>query len=48
MFRLTGRLLRHISKLVGIQWQLRGGEIIAQERGAVIVANHQSMFDILG
>ncbi|XP_046668864.1 1-acyl-sn-glycerol-3-phosphate acyltransferase alpha-like isoform X2 [Homalodisca vitripennis] len=45
---LTGYLLRHISKLVGIQWELRRRDILEVERGAVIVANHQSMFDILG
>lgn len=47
-FRTAGYVLRHISKIVGIKWELRRGEILQEERGAVIVANHQSMFDILG
>lgn len=41
-------ILKHISKVVGIRWELRRGEILREERGAVIVSNHQSMFDILG
>lgn len=41
-------ILKHISKVVGIRWELRRGEILQEERGAVIVSNHQSMFDILG
>nr|CAD7400196.1 unnamed protein product [Timema cristinae] len=42
------KLLKHVTKLIGITWELRNGEILAEERGAVIVANHQSMIDILG
>lgn len=48
VYRIAGELLKHISKLVGIQWELRGGDILRVERGAVIVANHQSCIDILG
>ncbi|XP_075226806.1 1-acyl-sn-glycerol-3-phosphate acyltransferase beta-like isoform X3 [Lycorma delicatula] len=46
--RLAGSFLKYITKLVGITWELRNGEILRVERGAVIVSNHQSMFDILG
>ncbi|XP_067000215.2 1-acyl-sn-glycerol-3-phosphate acyltransferase alpha isoform X1 [Anabrus simplex] len=44
----VSKLLRHVSWLVGIKYELRGGEHLAEERGGVIVANHQSMLDILG
>nr|CAD7442814.1 unnamed protein product [Timema bartmani] len=40
------KLLKHVTKLIGITWELRNGEILAEERGAVIVANHQRMFNI--
>lgn len=41
-------LLKHVTKVLGITWELRGGEHLAADRGCVIVANHQSMLDILG
>jgi 1-acyl-sn-glycerol-3-phosphate acyltransferase len=33
---------------MGITWELRGGQHLAEERGCVIAANHQSILDILG
>ncbi|XP_021929074.1 1-acyl-sn-glycerol-3-phosphate acyltransferase alpha-like isoform X2 [Zootermopsis nevadensis] len=44
----TSYILRHVTKVLGIKWDLRGGEHLAEDRGCVIVANHQSMLDILG
>jgi len=46
--RLTGGVLKHLTKNIGIKWELRGGEILRVERGAIIAANHQSILDILG
>ncbi|XP_054270187.1 1-acyl-sn-glycerol-3-phosphate acyltransferase alpha-like isoform X2 [Macrosteles quadrilineatus] len=45
---ITSYFMRHISKLLKIKWELRGGDILEVERGAVIVANHQTMLDVLG
>lgn len=47
-FRLTHPFAVQISKAVGIKWELRGKEILAEDRVAVVAMNHQSMFDILG
>jgi 1-acyl-sn-glycerol-3-phosphate acyltransferase len=47
-FRYTSYILKHVTKVLGITWELRGREQLAAERGCVIVANHQSMLDILG
>ncbi|CAH0600617.1 unnamed protein product [Chrysodeixis includens] len=41
-------LLKHVTKLYGLQWHLKDGHILAEDRGAVIVSNHQSSLDILG
>ncbi|XP_068628808.1 1-acyl-sn-glycerol-3-phosphate acyltransferase alpha-like [Battus philenor] len=41
-------ILKHVTKLYGINWELRGREILSEDRGAIIVSNHQSSFDILG
>ncbi|GLH06328.1 1-acyl-sn-glycerol-3-phosphate acyltransferase [Gryllus bimaculatus] len=41
--------LRHVTKLMGISWELRGGHNLTEEQGGgVVVSNHQSMLDILG
>ena len=47
-FRYTSYLLKHVTKVLGITWELRGREHLAEDRGCVIVANHQSILDILG
>jgi 1-acyl-sn-glycerol-3-phosphate acyltransferase len=41
-------LLKHVTKVLGITWELRGREHLAEERGCVIAANHQSILDVLG
>lgn len=33
---------------MGIKWELRGAEILSQDKSFVIVANHQSSIDVLG
>jgi lysophosphatidate acyltransferase len=40
--------LRLCTYPLGIKWEVRGLDILAQKRGGVMVANHQSSFDILG
>ncbi|KAJ2946499.1 hypothetical protein O0L34_g12548 [Tuta absoluta] len=46
--RFATRILKHITRLYDLKWELRNGHILAEERGAVIVSNHQSAFDVLG
>ncbi|XP_046739021.1 1-acyl-sn-glycerol-3-phosphate acyltransferase alpha-like [Diprion similis] len=41
-------LLKQVTKILGIQWELRGADELSVERGCVVVANHQSTLDILG
>ncbi|CAK1599661.1 unnamed protein product [Parnassius mnemosyne] len=41
-------ILKHVTKLYDLKWELRRGEILAEERGAIVVSNHQSSLDILG
>ncbi|XP_063634608.1 LOW QUALITY PROTEIN: putative 1-acyl-sn-glycerol-3-phosphate acyltransferase acl-1 [Cydia splendana] len=48
MSLLSANILKHITKVLDIKWELRNGEILTEDRGAVIVSNHQSAFDILG
>lgn len=45
---LASYLCRHISVLLGLQWELRGGSYLSAKEPCVIVANHQSSIDILG
>lgn len=44
----AANILKHITKLIGLRWELRNGHVLAEDRGAVIVANHQSTIDVLG
>jgi len=44
----TSCFLKHVTKVLGITWELRGAQHLAEERGCVVVANHQSILDILG
>ncbi|CAG9783112.1 unnamed protein product [Diatraea saccharalis] len=46
--RFGAWLIKPITKLYQIEFVLRNGEILTEERGAVIVSNHQSSLDILG
>ncbi|XP_072935464.1 1-acyl-sn-glycerol-3-phosphate acyltransferase beta-like [Epargyreus clarus] len=46
---VTGaKILKHITKIYDLKWELRNGEILAKDRGAVIISNHQSSLDVLG
>ncbi|XP_065345108.1 1-acyl-sn-glycerol-3-phosphate acyltransferase alpha [Cloeon dipterum] len=45
---LASFLCRHISKLVGLRWEIRGKEHLEKDMACIIVANHQSSLDILG
>ncbi|XP_012288695.1 1-acyl-sn-glycerol-3-phosphate acyltransferase beta [Orussus abietinus] len=40
-------IYRQVTKLLGIKWEIRGGELLKNE-GNIIVANHQNSLDILG
>lgn len=43
------KTLRHVTRLMGLEWELRGGENLTEARGGgVVVSNHQSMLDIMG
>ncbi|KAJ8734125.1 hypothetical protein PYW07_014676 [Mythimna separata] len=44
----TSSLMKHITKIYGLEWHIRNGEILAEDRGAVIISNHQSVLDIAG
>lgn len=46
--RYISYLLKHVTKLIGVEWELRDGEHLAEDRGAIIISNHQSTLDILG
>jgi len=41
-------LLKHVSWLVGIKWDIRGTDLLKKRSACVIVSNHQSAIDILG
>ncbi|XP_063634632.1 1-acyl-sn-glycerol-3-phosphate acyltransferase beta-like [Cydia splendana] len=41
-------IIKHITKVIEIKWHLRNGKVLAEDRGAVIVSNHQSTIDVLG
>lgn len=37
------------AKIIGIKFEIRNGEVLSYKMGtAVIAANHQSFFDVLG
>ncbi|XP_028170546.1 1-acyl-sn-glycerol-3-phosphate acyltransferase beta-like [Ostrinia furnacalis] len=46
--RFGAWLIKPITRFYEIEWDLRNGKVLAEDRGAVIVANHQSSLDILG
>ncbi|KAK9511568.1 hypothetical protein O3M35_000200 [Rhynocoris fuscipes] len=46
--KIAAVVLKNMTKIIGIEWKLINGEILAKERGAIVVANHQSVLDILG
>ncbi|NP_001268824.1 1-acylglycerol-3-phosphate O-acyltransferase 5 [Bombyx mori] len=44
----AAKILKHVTKIMNLKWELRNGEILAEERGAVVVSNHQYTLDVLG
>lgn len=40
--------MKHVTKVIEVKWLLRNGKVLAEDRGAVVVSNHQSSIDILG
>ncbi|CAB0016309.1 unnamed protein product [Nesidiocoris tenuis] len=45
---LAGKILKNLTKFIGIKWTVRNEQILSKDRGAVITANHQSILDVLG
>ncbi|XP_045507201.1 1-acyl-sn-glycerol-3-phosphate acyltransferase alpha-like [Colias croceus] len=41
-------IFKYVTRLYDLKWELRNSEILAEERGAIIVSNHQSSLDVLG
>lgn len=49
IFRYTAYILRYIAKIVGIEFELRNGEVLSSETGtAVIASNHLAIWDVAG
>ncbi|KAJ8734693.1 hypothetical protein PYW08_013943 [Mythimna loreyi] len=46
--KIAVRLLKHVTKLYDLEWHLRDGKVLSEDRAAVIISNHQSSLDILG
>ncbi|XP_059481776.1 1-acyl-sn-glycerol-3-phosphate acyltransferase beta-like [Neocloeon triangulifer] len=44
----SSKVLRLVSHIVGIQWEVRGIDNLSRQRACVAVANHQNSFDVLG
>ncbi|XP_072936226.1 1-acyl-sn-glycerol-3-phosphate acyltransferase alpha-like [Epargyreus clarus] len=42
------QIIKNVTKIIEVKWHLRNGKVLAEDRGAVIVSNHQSSIDILG
>ncbi|KAF9415378.1 hypothetical protein HW555_006968 [Spodoptera exigua] len=42
------QIVKHVTKVIEVKWLLRNGKVLAEDRGAVVVSNHQSSIDILG
>ncbi|XP_011554042.1 1-acyl-sn-glycerol-3-phosphate acyltransferase beta isoform X2 [Plutella xylostella] len=45
---VAAQIIKHVTKVIEVKWHLRNGKVLAEDRGAVIVSNHQSSIDILG
>ncbi|CAG9801665.1 unnamed protein product [Chironomus riparius] len=41
-------IAKHVTKVLGIKWILRGEEHLSKNKSFIIVANHQSFLDVLG
>lgn len=46
--RFGADLYKRITHVIGVSWEIRNAHILAEDRGAVICSNHQSMLDALG
>ncbi|CAH2100080.1 unnamed protein product [Euphydryas editha] len=46
--RLMADTSKDVTKLLGVTWHLKNAEIVSENRGAVIILNHQSSLDLLG
>lgn len=46
--RTASKILKYLPRCLGARFHLRGMENISADKSAVIVANHQSMLDVLG
>lgn len=44
----ASQIVKHVTKIIEVKWHLRNGKVLADDRGAVVVSNHQSSIDILG
>ncbi|XP_075986565.1 1-acyl-sn-glycerol-3-phosphate acyltransferase alpha-like [Anticarsia gemmatalis] len=42
------QIVKHVTKVIEVKWVLRNGKVLTEDRGAVVVSNHQSSIDILG
>lgn len=47
-FRFGAWLVKPITKVLNLKWNLRNGKALSKDEGAVIISNHQSSLDILG
>lgn len=47
-FRFASQIVKHVTKVIEVKWSLRNGKYLAEDRGAVVVSNHQSSIDVLG
>ncbi|CAH2100078.1 unnamed protein product [Euphydryas editha] len=45
--RIMAEPSKEVTKIFGIKWHIRNAEIVSENRGAVIVLNHQSALDAL-
>lgn len=46
--RILAMVVAPITKIIGVNWELRGRNILEQDRTYIIVSNHQSLLDFLG
>ncbi|KAH9639916.1 hypothetical protein HF086_002830 [Spodoptera exigua] len=45
--KFGSQIVKHVTKVIEVKWLLRNGKVLAEDRGAVVVSNHQSSIDIL-
>ncbi|XP_063837193.1 1-acyl-sn-glycerol-3-phosphate acyltransferase beta-like [Ostrinia nubilalis] len=44
---ITVPIAKFVSRAINLRWIVRGGGVLSEDRGAVVVSNHQSSLDIL-